>query len=169
MSPVPRLTELLARNLGVSKTAVARLIEAGRVCDTNGSIFADRRTLLDGDQGDGATPEDVPPVVIVDGKTVSLWSRALILLHKPVGVVSAHPEPGQVPAVRLLTREALVGESPVIPDRDTRLAPVGRLDMDSRGLLILSEDGVLAKANWDIALRSATTTPIGPIPGPPPP
>ncbi len=48
--------------------------------------------------------------------------------------------------MRLLTRAALVGESPVIPDRDTRLAPVGRLDMDSRGLLILSEDGVVAKA-----------------------
>jgi 23S rRNA pseudouridine2604 synthase len=68
------------------------------------------------------------------------------VLHKPAGVVSAHPEPGQVPAVRLLTAQTLIGESPVIPDRDTRLAPVGRLDMDSRGLLILSEDGVVAKA-----------------------
>lgn len=68
------------------------------------------------------------------------------MLHKPVGVVSAQPEPGQVPAVRLLTRATLVGESPSIPGRDTSLAPLGRLDMDSRGLLILSEDGVLAKA-----------------------
>jgi 23S rRNA pseudouridine2604 synthase len=34
----------------------------------------------------------------------------------------------------------------VIPDRDTRLAPVGRLDMPSRGLLLLSDDGVVAKA-----------------------
>ena len=46
----------------------------------------------------------------------------------------------------MLTRAALVGESPSIPDRDTRLAPLGRLDMDSRGLLLLSDDGVLAKA-----------------------
>jgi 23S rRNA pseudouridine2604 synthase len=61
-------------------------------------------------------------------------------------VVSSQPEAGQVPAIRLLTREALVGTSPIIPDRDTKLAPVGRLDMDSRGLLILSEDGVVAKA-----------------------
>ena len=38
------------------------------------------------------------------------------------------------------------GESPSIPDRETRLAPLGRLDMDSRGLLLLSDDGVLAKA-----------------------
>ena len=33
-----------------------------------------------------------------------------------------------------------------VPDRASRLAPVGRLDMDSRGLLLLSEDGVVAKA-----------------------
>ena len=75
-----------------------------------------------------------------------LEGRLSVVLHKPVGVVSAQPEPGQTPAVRLLTRQALVGESRVIPDRDTSLAPLGRLDMDSRGLLILSEDGVLAKA-----------------------
>jgi len=69
-----------------------------------------------------------------------------VVLHKPMGIVSAQPEPGQTPAVRLLTRAALVGDSPSIPDRDTRLAPLGRLDMDSRGLLLLSDDGVLAKA-----------------------
>ena len=69
-----------------------------------------------------------------------------VVLHKPMGIVSAQPEPGQTPAVRLLTKAALVGESPQIPDRDTRLAPLGRLDMDSRGLLLLSDDGVLAKA-----------------------
>ena len=91
---------------------------------------------------------------IAPGQTLTLADAAeraggaasTVMLHKPRGVVSAQPEPGQIPAVRLLTREALVGESPVIPDRDTRLAPVGRLDMDSRGLLILSEDGVVAKA-----------------------
>jgi 23S rRNA pseudouridine2604 synthase len=63
-----------------------------------------------------------------------------------MGIVSAQPEQGQTPAVRLLTKAALTGDSPSIPDRDTRLAPLGRLDMDSRGLLILSDDGVLAKA-----------------------
>jgi 23S rRNA pseudouridine2604 synthase len=69
-----------------------------------------------------------------------------VMLNKPVGVVSAQPEKGQVPAVRLLTAKALVGESPAIPDRETSLAPLGRLDMDSHGLLVLSDDGVLAKA-----------------------
>jgi 23S rRNA pseudouridine2604 synthase len=85
-------------------------------------------------------------LTLADAGRSRLEGALTVILHKPVGVVSAQPEAGQTPAVRLLTKEALVGVSPVIPDRDTRLAPVGRLDMDSRGLLILSEDGVVAKA-----------------------
>lgn len=88
---------------------------------------------------------------ILSGQTLTLsdgdFPAALsVILHKPMGIVSAQPEQGQTPAVRLLTQAALIGDSPSIPDRDTRLAPLGRLDMDSRGLLILSDDGVLAKA-----------------------
>ena len=52
---------------------------------------------------------------------------------------------------RLSTREALwekdgSGDDPIIPDVDASLPALGRLDKDSRGLLILSQDGVLAKA-----------------------
>ena len=102
---------------------------------------------------DGERVEDVGRK-IAPGQTLTLAEAAeselgatlTAVLHKPVGVVSAQPEAGQVPAVRLLTRQALVGESPTIPDARTSLAPLGRLDMDSRGLLLLSEDGVLAKA-----------------------
>ena len=85
-------------------------------------------------------------LVLNDAAEGKLAAGMTVALNKPINVVSAQPEPGQVPAVRLLTRGALVGESPSIPDRDTRLAPLGRLDMDSRGLLLLSDDGVLAKA-----------------------
>lgn len=85
-------------------------------------------------------------LVLNDVAQTALNTALSVVIHKPVGVVSSQPEAAQVPAVRLLTRAALWGDSAVIPGRDSRLAPVGRLDMDSRGLLILSEDGVLAKA-----------------------
>src|SRR3984957_5977169 len=85
-------------------------------------------------------------LVLADSAESQLDGALSVVIHKPVGVVSSQPEGGQVPAVRLLTRDALWGEAATIPGRDTRLAPVGRLDMDSRGLLILSEDGVVAKA-----------------------
>jgi 23S rRNA pseudouridine2604 synthase len=68
------------------------------------------------------------------------------LVNKPVGIVSAQPEGDQIPAARLLTRTALIGPPRNLPTKRTRLAPLGRLDQDSRGLLLLSEDGVLAKA-----------------------
>jgi 23S rRNA pseudouridine2604 synthase len=86
------------------------------------------------------------------GQTLTLADRAAealdgitIVLHKPVGYVSGQPEPGKVPAVRLLTRDRLDGPGEP-PARDASLPPIGRLDEDSRGLLLLSSDGVVAKA-----------------------
>ncbi|MFO1014178.1 MAG: pseudouridine synthase [Caulobacteraceae bacterium] len=90
---------------------------------------------------------------IARGQTLTLADAAgaalgaiTVILNKPVSYVSAQPEPGQTPAARLLTRQNLFGGQGDIPPRDASLPPVGRLDMDSRGLLILSTDGVVAKA-----------------------
>ncbi|MCU0730118.1 MAG: rRNA pseudouridine synthase [Hyphomonas sp.] len=91
---------------------------------------------------------------IVPGQTIKLNSKAAqkldnqlsIVLNKPVGYVSGTPEPGETPAIRLITKATLKGEAHAIPGRNNKMAPLGRLDKDSRGLLILSEDGVLAKA-----------------------
>jgi 23S rRNA pseudouridine2604 synthase len=85
-------------------------------------------------------------LTLADAAETALQTSLTAVINKPVGVVSAQPEGKQVPAIRLLTRQALVGEAPAIPGRDASLAPLGRLDQDSRGLLLLSEDGVLAKA-----------------------
>ncbi|MFZ5670419.1 MAG: pseudouridine synthase [Pseudomonadota bacterium] len=102
---------------------------------------------------DGETVEDVgrkilpgQTLTLADAATADLGSSLTLMVHKPVGVISAQPEGDQIPAVRLLTRKALWGQGETMPGRDSRLAPVGRLDMDSRGLLILSEDGVVARA-----------------------
>lgn len=74
-----------------------------------------------------------------------LENKFTAVIHKPEGIVSAQPEEGQVPAARLLTRENLIGKG-TPPKSDASLPALGRLDMDSRGLLLLSQDGVLAKA-----------------------
>ena len=130
-----RVNRWLARNGVCSRREAEALIAQGLVT-IDGQPVADA----------GRKIEPGQTLVLADAAGARLESALTVILHKPVGVVSAQPEPGQTPAVRLLTREALIGGSPVVPDRDSRLAPVGRLDKDSRGLLILSGDGVIAKA-----------------------
>lgn len=68
------------------------------------------------------------------------------VVNKPVGYVSAQPEAGQTPAARLLNPANRWGGGTGGVRGDESLAPLGRLDRDSRGLLLLSQDGVLAKA-----------------------
>ncbi len=112
------------------------------------ALIAEGLVEIDGQRVDdpGRKIEAGQTLVLADRASARLDGALSVMIHKPVGVVSSQPEGVQVPAVRLLTKANLWGESQVIPDRDSRLAPVGRLDMDSRGLLILSEDGVVAKA-----------------------
>jgi 23S rRNA pseudouridine2604 synthase len=74
--------------------------------------------------------------------------RVTLLLHKPVGYVSGQPEPGYKPAVTLIQRETQwkEGGGPAFsPAMLKGLAPAGRLDIDSTGLLVLTQDGRIAK------------------------
>ena len=112
------------------------------------ALIAAGQVSIDGERVDdpGRKIHAGQTLVLDDRAQASLDGRFSAVVHKPVGLVSAQPDPGQVPAARLLTRANLVGPPVPIPDVRTSLAPIGRLDMDSRGLLLLSDDGVLAKA-----------------------
>ncbi len=68
----------------------------------------------------------------MDGSPVGEEAREVWAVNKPAGVVSTAREPGERPAVVELVRS------------EARLYPVGRLDADSTGLLLLTNDGELA-------------------------
>ena len=111
------------------------------------ALIADGLVSIDGmvvtDAGRKIEPGQT--LTLSDCATQTLAAGMTIVMHKPLGFVSGQPEPDKIPAVRLLTEENRIGEG-AVPGADASLPPIGRLDEDSRGLLLLSSDGVVAKA-----------------------
>lgn len=129
-----RINKLLAGEGVCSRREAEELMD-------NGQILVDGEVVRVGFKiQNGQTIEILP------AGGIALESKYTIIYHKPVGIVSGQPEKGQVPAIRMINKSNLFGEDADVPLRDTRIPPAGRLDKDSRGLLILSQDGVVSKA-----------------------
>lgn len=111
-------------------------------------LIAQGLVFIDGERVDDAGRKILQgQTLVLNGSAQEKLSSSLsIVLHKPMGIVSSLPQDDQIEAVTLLTRDALWGGEATIPTAANNLAPLGRLDRESRGLLVLSEDGVLAKA-----------------------
>jgi 23S rRNA pseudouridine2605 synthase len=115
-----RLAKFLAHGGVASRRRAELIISKGRVT-VGGAVVTDpARDVGEGDD------------VRVDGSPVGAEALEVWAVNKPAGVVSTAREPGSRPAVVELV------------DSKARLYPVGRLDADSTGLLLLTNDGELA-------------------------
>jgi 23S rRNA pseudouridine2604 synthase len=107
--------------------------------------------LVDGERVDtlGAKVNAEQRIEIDDAARVAQAAQVTILLHKPVGYVSGQAEDGYAPAATLITRDNHWSgdHSPqrFSPKHLFGLAPAGRLDIDSTGMLVLTQSGVIAK------------------------
>jgi 23S rRNA pseudouridine2605 synthase len=114
-----RLNAYLARSGVASRRGADELIKAGRV-------------LVNGEPGRLNTFVQAEDRVEVDGREVAPQRLAHLLLHKPAGVVTTARDPqGRRTVVELVPSEP-------------RVVPVGRLDVDTTGALLLTNDGPLA-------------------------
>ena len=133
-----RVAKALARAGVASRREVERLIEAGRVA-LNGNILTTPAVKI--------APGDI---LTVDGEVVGdAEPTRLFRYHKPVGLVTSHNDPQSRPTV-----------FGALPDGLPRLISVGRLDLNSEGLLLLTNDGALSRelempsSNWPRVYRA---------------
>ncbi|HSC49612.1 MAG TPA: pseudouridine synthase [Gaiellaceae bacterium] len=114
-----RLNAYLARAGVASRRKADELIKAGRV-------------TVNGERGELNTFVASRDRVELDGERVELQPLAYVLLHKPAGTVTTARDPhGRATVVELV-------------DHPARVVPVGRLDADTTGALLLTNDGELA-------------------------
>jgi len=133
-----RLSKLMSAQGICSRREADAYIEQGRVCvdgqpvrELGTRIFPWQKITLD------------------QTARIKQSQQVTILLNKPVGYVSGQPEPGYKPAVSLIHRDSHFHQdrSPLkfTAQHLKNLAPAGRLDIDSQGLLVFTQDGRIAK------------------------
>jgi 23S rRNA pseudouridine2605 synthase len=123
-----RIAKLRARAGVASRREVERMIAEGRV-KIGDQVVSTPATVLANLKG-----------VTVDGKPVKAAEAArLFAFHKPSGLITAERDPAGRPTIYTALRNALPPDTP-------RLMPVGRLDFNTEGLLLLTNDGELKRA-----------------------
>lgn len=123
-----RIAKLLARAGIASRREVERMIEDGRV-KIGDDVVTTPATLLTSLRG-----------VSVDGKMVGpIAAPRLFRFHKPVGLITAERDPTGRPTIYTALRNAM-------PENAPRVMPVGRLDVNTEGLLLMTNDGELKRA-----------------------
>lgn len=116
-----RLNKLLAQSLGISRREADDLIAAGKV-EVGGKVAVLGQRIDNSDE------------VYYNGKKVSsLTNYTYLALNKPVGYVCSRKRQGEVPTIYEL-----------LPEKYRTLKTVGRLDKDSSGLILLTNDGDFA-------------------------
>jgi len=123
-----RIAKLLARAGVASRREVERMIAEGRVA-IGGKVLDTPATIIPNLRG-----------VTVDGKPVERAEPARVFaFHKPSGLITAESDPKGRPTIYTALRNAMPRGAP-------RVMPVGRLDMTTEGLLLLTNDGALKRA-----------------------
>lgn len=123
-----RIAKLLARAGVASRREVERMIGDGRIA-LDGKVLETPATIIPDLKG-----------VTVDGKLVGKAERTrLFRFNKPTGLITAERDPAGRPTIYSALRNALPPGAP-------RLMPVGRLDLATEGLLLLTNDGELKRA-----------------------
>ncbi|WP_128892884.1 pseudouridine synthase [Erythrobacter sp. HKB08] len=122
-----RIAKLLARAGVASRREVERMIADGRVA-IDGEVLDTPATILPNLRG-----------VTVDGKPVGKAEETrLFAFHKPSGLITAERDPKGRPTIYTALRNAL-------PKNAGRVMPIGRLDLNTEGLLLLTNDGGLKR------------------------
>ncbi|MDT8364734.1 MAG: RNA pseudouridine synthase [Nitrosomonas sp.] len=133
-----RLSKLMSMRGLCSRREADRFIEQGRV-------YVDGQSMSE--LGIKIYPSQ--SITLDTAARAEQESLVTILLHKPVGYVSGQPEKGYLPAISLVNGRSQYCPDPAtarfLPQHLNHIAPAGRLDIDSQGLIVFTQDGRIAR------------------------